>query len=105
MAIRPLGNCFLFAFASDTYGGQFVERNSGRIILTNKDMDSQGKYARWARVLAAGPHIKDFKAGDLVLIEAGMWTTGFTHDEVRVWKSDDSKVIAIGLDESVTYAY
>lgn len=105
MALRPLANTFLFAFFNETSQGRFIERTKGKIILTNQDLDVQGKYARWAKVLAVGPDVVDFKNGDIVLIEAGMWTTGFKHDGVQVWKSDDSKVVAIGEDESVTYAY
>lgn len=105
MALKPIGKAFLFAFFNETYGGQFVERNKGSLILTNQDLDTQMKYARWAKVLAAGNTVTDFKNGDIVLIEPGMWTTGFTHEGVKVWKSDESKVIAIGEDESVTYTY
>ena len=105
MALRPLGNAFLFSFFSVTAGGKFVERNSGKIILTNQDLDSQGKYARWAKVEAVGSDVKDFRVGDIVLIEALQWTKEIRFDGKSFWKSDDSKVIAIGLDESVTYAY
>lgn len=105
MALKPLKTSFLFVFFNDTAQGLFYERNKGRIILTNKDLDSQGKYARWGKVLAVGPEVTDFKAGDIVLIEAGMWTLGFLHDGIKVWKSDQAKVIALGEDESVTYAY
>lgn len=105
MALKPLGNAFLFSFFSVTAGGKFVERNSGRIILTNQDLDSQGKYARWGKVEAVGSDVKDFRVGDVVLIEALQWTKEIKFDGKSYWKSDDSKVIAIGLDESVTYAY
>ncbi len=105
MALKPLKDYFLFAFANDTAGGRFIERNKFGLILTNNDYESQGKYARWGRVLACGPDVVDFAVGDIVLIEYGKWTTGFTHDEVKIWKSDQKQVIAIGEDESVTFAY
>ena len=105
MALKAIGHAFLFSFFSDTTGGQFIEKNSGKIILTNQDLDSQAKYARWGKVESVGSDVKDFKAGDIVLIEALQWTTKFKYDNRSYWKSDDSKVIAIGFDESVTYAY
>jgi hypothetical protein len=105
MALKPLGNAFLFSFFSVTAGGKFVERNRGSIILTNQDLDGQAKYARWARVEAVGSDVKDFGVGDIVLIEALQWTKEIKFEGRSFWKSDATKVIAIGDDESVTYAY
>lgn len=105
MKIRPLGRSFLFAFLNETTEGQFVQKNKGRILLTRPEVDIQGTYARWAKVLAIGPEVKDFKNGDIVLIHPGKWTIGFTHDGVKVWKSDDEWVLATSDDESVAYDY
>lgn len=105
MVLKPLGNAFLFSFCSETVGGQFIDKNHGQIILTNQDLSEQGKMARWGKVVAIGNKVKDFQVGDLVLIEALMWTKEFKYLEQRLWKSDDTKVIAIGDDETVTYAY
>ncbi len=105
MALIPLRDSFLFVFTNETVGGRFIERNKSSIILTNQDVMSQGKFARWGKILAVGPAVKGLKNGDIVLIEAGMWTLGFKYDEVKIWKSDETKVCAIGEDESVTYAY
>ena len=103
--LKPLNDGFLFVFCSETAGGQFIERNRGKIILTNQDLDSQGKYARWAKVVSVGDKVTDFTAGDFVLIEPLQWTKGFDFEGGRYWKSDQSKVLAIGEDESVTFAY
>lgn len=105
MVLQPLNDTFLFAFFSTTVGGKFVERNRGQIILTNQDIETQAKYARWGKVLAVGKDVKDFGVGDIVLIEALKWTTEVKSDFGNFWKSDASKVIAIGDDESVTYTY
>jgi co-chaperonin GroES (HSP10) len=105
MALKPLGKSFLFSFTNETTGGMFIEKNSGRIILTNQDLSEQGKYARWGKVVAVGDEVTDFGVGDYVLIEALQWTTEVKFEGQSYWKSDDSKVIAIGEDESVTYAY
>lgn len=103
--LRPLGNAFLFQFCSESAKGQFIEKNSGAIILTHQDLEHQGKYARWGKVISAGEEVTDFKVGDLVLIESLKWTIGFDYQDSRYWKSDEEKVIAIANDESVTYAY
>lgn len=104
-ALKPLTDGFLFVFCSETAGGQFIEKNSGQIILTNRDLDSQGKFARWGKVVSVGEDVTDFGVGDIVLIEALKWTRGFDYEGGRYWKSDQSKVLAIGEDESVTFAY
>lgn len=105
MKLRPLGNAFLFRFCSDTYGGKFVEKSKGSIILTNQDLSHQGQYARWAKVVAVGELVKDFVEGDIVLIEALKWTIETKYEGQSYWKSDSDKVLAIGEDESVTFAY
>jgi hypothetical protein len=105
MALRPISNHFLFAFINDTVSGQFVPRNKGKIVLLHQDVNRQGDYARWAKVLAVGSLVTDFKNGDVVLIDKLQWTKGFTHDGVQIWKSDQDKVLAIGEDESVAYDY
>lgn len=103
--LKPLNDGFLFTFCSDTSGGNFIEKNKGAIILTNQDLEIQGKYARWAKVVAVGDKITDFAIDDIVLIEPLQWTKGFHFEGKRYWKSDQSKVLAIGADESVTFAY
>jgi hypothetical protein len=105
MSLKAIGKTFLFTFFSETVGGKFIDRNSGVIILTNQDMSDQGKMARWARVEEVGPSVSAFNKGDIVLIEALQWTTEVRFEGKSYWKSDEDKVIAIGLDESVTFAY
>lgn len=108
MALKPLDNNFLFAFVNETRRGAFIPKNKGKIIIAqtqNQDLRGQGDFARWAKVLAIGPKVKDFKRGDIVLIDKLQWTKGFVHDEVEVWKSNEAKVLAIADDESVAYDY
>ena len=103
--LKAIGHSFLFSFVNQTVGGRFIERNSGTIILTNQDVSQQGTYARWAKVLAVGDLVEDFVVGDFVLIESLQWTVEHKFEDNGYWKSDDSKVIAVGVDESVTYAF
>lgn len=102
--LRPTGTNFLFHFTNDTSSGRFIERSKGSIILTNQDYDSQGKYARFGKVTAIGKDVKDFKVGDIVLIESLKWTKSMEFEGQKVWKSDEDKVLAIGSEED-TYAY
>lgn len=105
MALRPLGKSFLFEFTNETSGGRFIERNSGSIILTNQDILNQGTVARWGKVIAIGDDVVEFDVGDYVLIEALKWTTVVEFEGRKYWKSDEEKVLAIGADESVTFAF
>lgn len=105
MGLKPLQNSFLFEFTNDTAGGKFIEKSKFGIILTNQDLDSQMKYARWGKVLAIGPSVTDIEVGDLVLIESGKWSTAMKYEEKKYWRSLQDFVLAIGADESVTYAY
>ena len=105
MNLKPLNNSFIFTFFSDTAEGRFIEKNAGRIILTNQDMSTQAKYARWGKVVAVGPKVEGFSVGDIVLIKALQWTKELKWEEKPYWKSDESQVIAIGEDESVTFTY
>ena len=105
MKLKPLGKSFIFQFCSDTYGIGFVEKNKGKIILTNQNLDEQGKFARWGKVVSIGEEVTSIKADDIVLIEALKWTSKMPFEGSNYWKSDEDQVLAIGADESVTYAY
>jgi hypothetical protein len=105
MALRPLGDNFLFAFLDDNSEGRFIDRSRAGIIMTNQNILGQSGVPRWGKVLAIGNDVIDFKLGDYVLIEAGMWTIGFKHDGVKIWKSDQQKVCAITEDYSATYNF
>lgn len=102
--LKPLHNGILFQFLNETSAGQFIDKNKGRIIIARPELDTQGKYARWVRIEAVGERVKNCKVGDIALISPGKWTTGFTHEEIKYWKSDDEWVLAIG-EESMAYDY
>lgn len=108
MAIRPIGNTFLFAFTNETANGGFVAKNRGRIVITahsQQDYMGMGEYARFGKVLAVGPDVKNFGIGDVVLIDKLKWTRGFDYDGVQIWKSDEDQVLGIARDEDVAVDY
>lgn len=102
--IKPLNNSFLFVFMDDAAQGKFIPKTKSGIILTNQNMD-ENRNPRWGKVIAIGPEIKDFNVGQFVLIEPLQWTIGFEYDGIKLWKSDDKKVMCVSDDESVTYLY
>jgi len=99
--IRPLNNNIMFQFLEQTGGkkGVFQEdaRASGIIIVASNDKQ---KVHRWAEVLAVGPKVDGVVPGDFILIEALMWMEGTEVDGVRMWKTDDSKVLAVTNDRA-----
>lgn len=97
--LKPLHNFFLFEFLNETRNGLFIQKNKGRIILRNPDLDVQGKYVRWARVLAVGCDVKEFKVDDIVVIEPGRWTTGMVWNDIKFWMSDETAVAGVGGPE------
>jgi hypothetical protein len=104
MLPQPIGNTFLFTFLSKTKRGMFAQKNAGRIYIPNAapTTDEQGLLARWVRVEAIGPDVKDFKAGDIVLLEPLKWTIGYIFGENKFWKSDETAVMATtDEDESI----
>ena len=102
--LKPLADRFLFQFMNEHRDGKFIEKSKFGFILSNQDLQVQADRPRWARVVAIGPDVVDFNVGDLVLIEYGQWTTRVTFEKNDYWKSDQSKVIAIGDSEEVVYS-
>lgn len=102
--LRPVHNAILFQFLNATTEGQFLDKNRGRILISRPELDTQGKYGRWVRVEAVGDAVTKCQKGDIVLLHPGKWTTGFTFEESKFWKSDDEWVLAIG-EESMAYDF
>lgn len=96
--IRPLRNNVIFRFLEDTFGkkGAFIEKATAMGIIIPPTNTTQ-KVARWGEVVAAGPDA-DVKPGDYILIEALMWMEGVKVDDGKVWKTDDSKILAVTND-------
>ena len=103
MKLRPLGNNVMFKFLDETVGvkGAFVETHQklGIIIPVTK---STQKAARWGEVVALGPKAAEagLAVGDYILIEALMWMEGVKFEDGKVWKTDDSKILAVTNDRA-----
>jgi co-chaperonin GroES (HSP10) len=97
MNIKPLGNNVMFRFLDITGGakGRFTDTHRSGIILV-PSVSSQ-KVHRWGQVIAAGPDAA-VKPDDYILIESLMWMEGTKVDGVAMWKTDDSKILAVTDD-------
>lgn len=92
--LNPLRDVILFEFIDETSGMQrsFTDVTKSGIIIAHAP--SQQKIARWGRVLAVGPE-SGVKVGEYVLIEALQWTTRTEVDGLIIWKTEDSRVLAV----------
>lgn len=92
--IRPIQNHIIFEFVDETAGGVFTQKTKSGLIAVASMQDQKGP--RWGKVLKVGPTVnEDIKEGEYILIEGGMWTTQqWLEDGTKIWKTDDTKVIA-----------
>lgn len=101
MIAKPLKANILFAFLNntDSSSGMFKDATASGIILsTILDTQTGG---RWAKALLVGPD-SIVKAGQHIFIKPLMWTIGFTFDSIKIWKTDDTKILAVS-DEVPEY--
>ena len=101
--IRPLGNNVMFRFLDYTGGakGRFHDTHRSGIILVPSS-GSQNVH-RWGQVLAIGPKVDGVSVGDYILVESLMWMEGTELDGQKMWKTDDSKIIAVTDDVDECY--
>jgi co-chaperonin GroES (HSP10) len=103
MQLHPLKNNIMFRFLDDTGGakGKFTDRKTPSGIIIPQH-DNQQKQPRWGEVLAVGPEVDGINIGDFIYIETLMWSYGTEVDGVKMWKTDDTKVIFVTNDELET---
>lgn len=97
--LHALHNNVIFTFLDDTAGskGAFTETTISGIIIPRTN--NTQKAHRWAEVVAAGPDTQ-LQPGDFILIEALMWMEAVKVDDRKVWKTDDSKILAVTNDRA-----
>ena len=100
--INPLRQGVVFQFIEETTTTRFINSTRSGLLVSAQD-GQQAQRPRWGKVVAIGPEVKEVKPADYVLIESGMWTTGFYVDGKRFWKTDESKVLGIGDEPTATY--
>lgn len=96
--IRPLKNNVMFRFLDHTGGakGRFTDTLRSGIIMVPGV--AHQKVHRWGEVLALGPDCAGLAVGDYILIEALMWMEGTKVEGVPMWKTDDTKILAVTND-------
>lgn len=99
--ILPLNNNVMFRFLDSTGGakGYFTDQARASGILLVRSANAQ-KVHRWGEVLAIGPKVDGLAPGDFVLVESLMWMEGTEVDGVKMWKTDDSKILAVTNDRA-----
>ena len=98
MIIRPLNNNIMFQFLEQTSGTKGAFQEVHAFLIIPKTVSTQ-KVARWGKVIAVGPKVDGIEPGDYILVEALMWMEGVKlNDAEKVWKTDDSKVLAVTND-------
>ena len=93
--IKPIRKNILFIFLDEIVGGQFQTKTESGIILRSFDDSIKGE--RWGKVLAVGPEVTEVNNGEDILIEALQWTEGFVHDGVKVWMTQEDKVLCVKI--------
>ena len=65
---------------SDMHFGE--QQTASGLIIKSDNGKGHGIYPRWAKIHALGPdNLEEYKVGDWILVEHGMWTRGFNVDE------------------------
>jgi hypothetical protein len=97
--LTPLFDGILFIFVDDLKKGFFQKTTKWGFQLRGTSDDS-AKNGRWGKVVAVGPDVpaEEVENGTFIFIEPLMWTKGVKHDEVEVWKTDATKVMAVSDD-------
>lgn len=97
MALRAISNHILFAFYDKVEKGRFVDTVGAiEIPVAAQEylVENSAKYARWGKTLAIGPEVTEIKVGDDILIDKLKWTEAFTHDGIKVWRTDENQILA-----------
>jgi co-chaperonin GroES (HSP10) len=68
------------------------------IYIPSDDGKSEGVKPRWCRVFAVGPHQKEVKVGEWILVEHGRWTRGLEVEEddgtkFTIWRVDNTGIL------------
>ena len=90
--LNPVTTGIFFIFADDTTSTAFANKTESGIIIKG---GPQSDVPRWGFVLKVGPDVEDIAVGDCILVEKGMWTSSFDSDGVKMWKTDESKIICV----------
>lgn len=95
MQLRPIRNHIVFQFIDEVDNkGQFVKTTKWGFVIPGH-FDNSAKAPRWGTVVGVGPETKHCKVGQQVLINALKWTESAKFDGERIWRTDDTQIVAV----------
>ena len=96
--IEPHKNGILFAFI-DTFTGKYFDSETKSGIVLRGDAKDSAQTPRWVKILAVGPDVKkqdpELSPGKYACVEPLAWTEGFAYDEIKVWKTDSTRIMLV----------
>ena len=101
MNITAIRNHIIFQFLDNIDNkGQFTQTTASGIFVAGHH-ESSAKEPRWAKVLSCGPDVCSelTQPGCEILIENLRWTEGVVVAGRKVWRTDDSQVLAYRFPE------
>jgi len=102
MKVSAIGNGIIFHFMDPVNTkGEFVRQQTSTGILLTSTVDNSAKQPRWVKVLNAGPDCTFVKQGDIVLLPSLRWTSGLKFEGNRIWKTDETEVAALLVNNEV----
>jgi len=104
MNIKPIKKSFVFQFNDAvTSKGEFDNGTTAGGIILQSSFDDSAKQARWVTIVAAGDECDAtvFKPGAQVLLPALRWTEASKLEGQKIWKSDETQVVAYKDGETI----
>jgi len=97
--LQPLNKDILFIFTDAVKNKLFQETTDWGLKII-EDQDRSAKRGRWAKIVAVGPDVdrEEIPPSGYIYVEPLMWSVGFSHENVKVWKTDASKVMLVSAD-------
>lgn len=95
MKIRPLNDKILFKFVDTVKKGFFKEQHaSGIVIDLGGNHQDSSRLCRLVEVVDVGPKVKEVDRGDLVVVQALMWTNSFrTGGGSQIWMTEQKHIM------------
>jgi co-chaperonin GroES (HSP10) len=96
MNIKPIKNNIIFQFVDRVNSqGQFEKDRTDSGIYLQASVDDSAKQPRWVNVVAVGPGCETVKPGMQALLPNLRWTSYFSMDGQKYWKTDEKEVVAV----------
>jgi len=95
MKLTAIKNNIIFKFVEGVNSsGEFEKTETASIIHQLANFDESAKDPRWVKIVSVGPDCTFVKEGMQVLLPALRWTNSTKFDGERIWKSDETQVVA-----------